>query len=187
MPPKIKITKEKIIDVAIDMVRREGLSALNARNIAQELHCSTQPIFSNFASMEELKYAVIEKAETIYLAFSNAVIRSTDYPPYKASGMAYIRFAKEERELFRLLYMRDRSKEQIPPTTTLGEQVSEMVESNTGLTGQAAQLFHLEVWAFVHGIATMITTEYCDLDEALISQMLTHAYQGLRKSHGVDV
>ena len=30
---------------------------------------------------------------------------SGEYPPYKASGMAYIRFADEERELFRLLFM----------------------------------------------------------------------------------
>ena len=34
------------------------------------------------------------------------------YPPYKASGMAYIRFAREQRELFKLLFMRDRTNEE---------------------------------------------------------------------------
>ena len=37
---------------------------------------------------------------------------ATNYPPYKAMGMGYIRFAAEERELFRLLFMRDRSGEE---------------------------------------------------------------------------
>ena len=35
------------------------------------------------------------------------------YPPYKASGIAYIQFAKEEKELFKLLFMRDRTGEKI--------------------------------------------------------------------------
>lgn len=42
-----------------------------------------------------------------------------EYPSYRASGMSYIRFAKEERELFKL-----------------------------------------EMWAYVHGIAAMTATSY---------------------------
>ena len=55
MPPKVKITKEDIIKTAIDIVRDKGADAINARNIASVLNCSTQPIFSNFDNMEELK------------------------------------------------------------------------------------------------------------------------------------
>ena len=51
MPPKVKVSKEEIINTAISLIRKSGASAVNARSIAAELGCSTQPIFSNFASM----------------------------------------------------------------------------------------------------------------------------------------
>ena len=52
MPPKIRITKESIVATAVDLVRRDGAGAINARTIAKELSCSTQPVFSNFATMD---------------------------------------------------------------------------------------------------------------------------------------
>lgn len=181
MPPKVKITKAHIVDTAIDIVRKNGVQALNARSIAAGLNCSTQPVFSNYASMEELKLAVIEEADALFQVFMQQEIESGKYPPYKASGMAYIRFAKEERELFKLLYMRDRTGENIPEQTTLGDQMDALVQHNTGLKDTASRLFHLEMWAYVHGIATMFATGYLDLDWELVSQMLTDSYQGLRK------
>ena len=55
MPPKVRITKEEIIGTCLALVRENGADALNARSIAAALGCSTQPIFSNFSSMEELQ------------------------------------------------------------------------------------------------------------------------------------
>ena len=55
MAPKIKITKNDIISTAIAIVREKGSEALNARAVASSLECSTQPIFSNFKDMKELK------------------------------------------------------------------------------------------------------------------------------------
>ena len=63
MPPRVRVTKEEIVRAATDLVRAEGMECLNARRIASALGCSTQPIFSNFGSMEELRAAVIEDAE----------------------------------------------------------------------------------------------------------------------------
>ena len=60
MPPKVKVTKEEIINTAVDIVRNSGAQAVNARTVASALNCSTQPVFSNFATMEELRLAVIE-------------------------------------------------------------------------------------------------------------------------------
>ena len=42
MPPKVKITKQDIIDTALALIREGGESALNARAIAAALNCSTQ-------------------------------------------------------------------------------------------------------------------------------------------------
>ena len=186
MPPKVKITKEDIVNKAIHIVRRDGAEALNARSIAAALNCSTQPIFSNFATMDELRLAVIEAADALYQEYMQREIENGEYPAYKASGMAYIRFAKEEKALFKLLYMRDRTTETIQEEAESNAQIESMVQSNTGLNGPTAKLFHLEMWAYVHGIATMIATGFLELDWDLISRMLTDSYQGLKKQYNKE-
>ena len=186
MPPKVKVTRENIIDAAVAIVRRSGAQAINARTVASALNCSTQPIFSNFASMEELGMAVVEQADKICSRYIQQEVESGKYPTYKASGMAYIRFAKEETELFKLLYMRDRRGEKDPEHHELTENMNKLVQSNTGLSDNNSKLFHLEMWAYVHGIATMAATNFIELDWDLVSRMLTDAYLGMRKQYAVE-
>ncbi len=180
MAPKVKITKEEIVAAAIELVRQRGEVALNARNIATALNCSTQPIFSNFSSMEELRMEVITAADQLCNQYIKKEVEGGAYPAYKATGMAYIRFAKEERELFKLLYMRDRSQEVVPKEKALDNEMEGILHDNTGLAGATAELFHLEMWAFVHGIATMFATGFLNLDWDLVSKILTDAYQGIK-------
>ena len=187
MPPKIKVTKEDIINAAVEVVRIAGEETVNARAIAQMLGCSTQPIFSNFATMDELRMAVVKRADLLFREYMRRETERGEFPPYKASGMAYIRFAKEERELFKLLYMRDRSGEAIPDSSELTDAMESIVHENTGLCGEDTKLFHLEMWAYVHGIAAMLATGFLDLDRELISRMLTDSYNGLRKQFEGEV
>ena len=180
MPPKVKITKEDIVNAAVELVRQYGPQALNARELAARLCCSTQPIFSNFATMEQLRLSVVEKAEAVYFAYTRRETDSGQYPVYKASGMAYIRFAKEEPALFKLLYLCEKDEPGASVTVGLFEQMCDLAQSAAGLSAEQAQLFHLEIWAVVHGIATMFATGFLDLDWALVSTMITDTYQGLR-------
>ena len=186
MPPGVKFTKEEIVEAALQLAEAQGAEAITARGVANLLHASSKVIFGGFANMEELTDAAYHAAYQKYLSFLAEAIRTSDYPPYKASGMAYIRFAKEEKALFRLLYMRDRSTEVVPEETKLGNQMENLVHINTGLEGVDAKRFHLEMWAFVHGVATMVATGFCHLDWELISRMLTDAYQGLKKQYGME-
>ena len=187
MPPKVKITKEEIVSVTLNLLRREGEDAMNARHIAAELGCSTQPIFSNFDTMDELRSVVIERSEEIFNEYIKREVESGIYVPYKASGMAYIKFAKEEKELFKLLYMRDRTNENIPEETEFESRILQMVKENTGFDSDKNKLFHLEIWVYVHGIATMFATNYLTLDLDFVSDMMTDVYQGLKKRYEVEV
>ena len=186
MPPKVKTTKDAIVSTAVEIVRQQGAEALNARAIAAELGCSTQPIFSNFTTMDALRLAVAQLADVLYQEYVRRETDSGEYPPYKAGGMAYIRFAKEEKELFKLLYMCDRSGEEIPAEAHSFTQMTDILRRTTDLNGDTAKLFHLEMWAYVHGIATMFATGFLDLDWELVSRMLTDAYLGLRKQYGTE-
>lgn len=184
MPPKVKISKKEIIDAGIELIRRGGEDALNAREIATLLGISTQPIFSNFENMHALRLEIINEANRIYEDFTKKEMQMGEYPVYKASGMAYIKFAKEEGQLFKLLYMRDRTGENISEDTAFFNDVLEIVKSNTGLDVDTAKLFHLEIWSCVHGIATMIVTGYFDVDMSLVDKMLSDVYLGLKKQYG---
>ena len=184
MPPRVKVTKEDIVNAAVQIVRQQGDQAINARALADALNCSTQPIFSNFSTMEELRLAVVAKIDEMCNDYITREIAGGQYPAYKASGMAYIRFAKEEKELFKLLYMRDRSRE--TAGLVMSDQMFDIVQTSTGLEGQTADLFHLEMWAYVHGIAAMFATGFFDVEWELVSRMLTDAYQGLRKQYGME-
>lgn len=182
MPPKVKITKEEIIKTALELLRKNGEEALNARSIAAELGCSTQPIFSNFATMDELRDAVVTAVYEQYFSFLDAEVKSGKYPQYKAFGMAYIRFAKEEKEFFKLFFMCDREGGELVPTEDFSSSVEIIMKTN-GISREKAELMHLEMWTAVHGIATMLATSFLSLEWELISRILTDIYQGVRARH----
>ena len=182
MPPKVKVTKEDIVREALELVRERGADALNARELAGRLQCSTQPIFSNFESMEDLQRAVMDAAFEKYFAFLQEDVDSGQYPAFKAFGMGYIRFAKEERELFKMLFMCDRDG--TPPVRTVDAEIAvDMIMHANEISREVAELMHLESWVFVHGIATMLATSFFSPPWGLISDMLTDIYQGLRLRH----
>lgn len=180
MPPKFKFTREEILQAALELTREKGASALTARGLAEKLGSSPKPIFGLFQNMEELQKEVLAAAGARYQGYIQAEMQKGEFPAYKSSGIAYIRFAKEEKELFKLLFMRDRSQEAVADT---GEELGpllELIQKSTGLDKEKAFLFHVEMWIYVHGIATMLVTNYLDWDMEFVSQALTDAYVGLK-------
>ncbi len=180
MPPGFKFTKEEITNAALNVTRKEGMSGLTARALAAELGCSVKPIFGAFKNMEKVQNEVICAANTLYQSYVCRGMTEGKYPPYKASGIAYIQFAKEEKELFKLLFMRDRTSEKIEEDREEFRPMLNLIMKNLGISEDDAYLFHLELWLYVHGIATMIATNYLDWDTEFISKALTDAYEGLK-------
>lgn len=181
MPRSFLFTREQIVQAALELTREKGINAVTARALGARLGTSTKPIFGLFRSMEEVQQEVLAAADAVYHDYLRVHMAQDDYPPYKASGMAYIRFAKEERELFKLLFMRDRTGE-VPAEDPQLEEIYRLISEKTGLSAEEARALHLEMWVFVHGFATMVATSYLDWfawDEALISRALTDAYRGL--------
>ena len=176
MPAKQKLTKEQIELAALEIVRRGGPDSLNARALARALDCSTQPIFSNFASMDELAKAVEARALALYEQHIARAMADSS-PAYKASGLAYISFAREEKQLFRLLFMCDRRGDYATKENTDG--VIAALRQKTGLSYEEAMEKHLMMWVFVHGIAVMINTGYLDWTEEQTSSLLEKEFSGM--------
>lgn len=180
MPPKTKFSKEEIIAAAVNIVKSDGPGALTARALGTRLGTSSSPVFTIFESMDEVQQEVLKSANMLYQSYLKEDMKSQKYPPYKSSGMAYIRFAKEEKELFKLLFMRDRSREKAEENNEEIKPLIELIQRNTGLSEEKAYLFHLEMWIYVHGVATMIATSYLEWNMEFVSQVLTDAYLGLK-------
>ena len=185
------IHKEDIVNAAVELVRENGHEALNARALAKRLECSTQPIFSNFNTMDEVLDSVLNAALELYNRYvSDSVSSGRHEPVYKAHGRAYIRFAMEQKNLFRLLFMRDRTNDSDPVEESTFYDVLPLIMKATGLNEEKAALFHFEMWAAVHGIAVMAATSYYRLSNDLVSETLTDIYQGIlyrfRNKEGSD-
>ena len=147
-----------------------------------------------------MQKGIIGAANKLYQSFREEEIKSGRYVPYKASGMAYIRFAKEEKELFKLLFMRDRSGEQIKENPEEMEALIGLIAKHVerkeqplrraggdgviakqvNIDKEAARFFYLEMWAYTHGTASMIATGFYEWDEPLASRALTDVYEGLK-------
>lgn len=183
MPPRFKFAKDEITKAAFNITKESGMSGLTARALAARLGCSVKPIFGLFKNMEEVQQEVLKSANELYQSYLAEDMKSEKYPPYKASGMAYIRFAKEEKELFKLLFMRDRTHENIEDDKEELEPLLKLLQQKLGLNEEAAYLFHLEMWIYVHGIATMLATSYLEWNEEFISRVLTDGYEGLKNRY----
>ncbi len=180
MSAKRQVTRQMIIDAAYGLAKRNGMSALNARAVSAALGCSTRPIYLSFAGMEELKKEVVSRINATFQKYLKNEVDRHIYPEYKAYGMGYIRFAREEKQLFAYLFMRSRTS---ADTSADGRDITGVLKSlslATGLIGEAAERFHCECWVFVHGIATMLATSYLELSDEVISRLLTDMFFGLK-------
>lgn len=155
MPPACRFTREQIVAAALAITRERGFAAVTARAIADTLHSSSKVIFSAFSGMDDLLAATIDAADAQYRAYSADFVRDSADPPYKAVGTAYIRFARNEPNLFHLLYMRDRRREDHSGDAENIAVLVDFLMAKLSLTREDATLLHIEMWAYVHGIAVL--------------------------------
>ena len=186
LPPKAKVSKEDIITAALNLVRRDGASKLNARAIAKELKCSTQPIFSLYSTMDELKAAVAKAANSYCDEFMRKYTARRDISPYGASGLAYIQLAKEEKELFKLLFMTDNIYGQSWESDHDQQQI-EMIMATTGLLKDSATKLNLQIRLFAHGIATMYVTSHLKLSDELVLELMTNTFTRAFEVYKADI
>ena len=182
MPRKVSVTKQMIENVSIDMIKNG--ETLNARAIAKRLDCSIQPIFYNFATMDDLKEAVNKRILKIFEKYIGDHANSDKYPTFKAFGFAYIGFAKDYPEYFKLLFMDERGASVMSMSGSTQRMMTDLLVKTLGCKKQTAMLIQTEMWVFVHGFATMIATKYIQWDEQSISEMLTDVFEGVKMRLG---
>lgn len=181
MPPRVQFSRRAVLDAAFRLTRQCGLDAVNARAIARELGCSTQPIFRAFESMESLKREMLIMAQDVY---RQIIARGCghDELPYLDAGLCYISFAQSEPELFKLLFMRDRVRE-----GTVNRQEDEgyddllgLIMRSTGFDRAQAERFHIHQWVYVHGLAVLMATRFISISMKDVEGMMREEFAAMR-------
>lgn len=170
MPAKKQITKGMILSAALKLLKEKGYEAVNIKRLAEELGCSTQPVYLSFSGMDDLRKELIPLAigqfETYMKNGSKAGVISL-------YGRNYIHFAKEEPRLFRFLFMRSNAFLEIKQA--LLPIIERSVEELMGIyhiSYEEADILHDQLWMHTHGIASMIATNFCDWNMEKVGRML---------------
>lgn len=175
MPPAKKIQRGDIIRITYEIVRKEGMGDINARRVAKELACSTQPIYHNFDTMEELKNEVIQEIYRTYVSYMTK--GAEEVRPYLGMGMAYIRFARDYPNFFKTLFMTESGMSPVDfiQNDDIANHVIREGQLFSGLTREQQKAFHLKVWVFTHGIAALTATNTVTFTEHEIENLLISA------------
>lgn len=181
MPPKVKFSREKIVAAATDVVRAAGMPALTARALSEKLNSSVAPVFSEFANMEEVRGAVVAEAKKIYEGYIAEGL--TNPLPFKGAGLKYIEFAKNEPNLFKVLFMSEYCGN-IDDFMLIDDNNAKIVGAlvdSWSLDMQTARELHKNIMLFTHGIAVLCASGSCDFTDDEISERLTFAFTAMLK------
>lgn len=186
MPPTVRFTRDAVLNAACQLMRREGMEALNARAIAKELGGSTQPIFRLFTNMEDLHRELILYVARQFQAHAEAEMAQSD-SPYIQLCTTYLLYGRDEPELFKLLFMRDRVSEGQYSDQTNFDLVFNIIKKETPLDDETALRFFERTWLFVHGLAVCIATKYIPCqDERYLISMVKEAYNAAVKMMNLE-
>lgn len=181
LPKNISISKDNILNTALEIVREKGIDAVSNREIAKKLNCSIRPIYYQFKNSEELMRELNKVMIKFFYDFLTNNMND-EMPKYKQTGINYIKFAKEEKNIFKVLFMSKTNlsiNEFIDAADGNFNEVEKYINMSTSLVGNDLKSFHVKMWLFTHGIATLIASSAVNLSDEEISNLLSSEFKAL--------
>ena len=184
MPPKVKFQKEEIIAAAVQITREKGISAVTAREVGAALGVSSRPLFTYFDTVDELKREVYHYAKKLYQDYVKEGL--TAEIPFLGLGQNYIRFAKEEAELYKYLFLN-------PPDGVKGSAMEGLKLSQALVRASLMRIYHMDedtadkyfrdLWLVAYSMTTLIVTGECPYTDAEISALFTEFSVSICKAY----
>lgn len=193
MPAVKKVPREEIVDAAVEVLREGGAAALNARSVAKKLGCSTQPIYLSFRSMDELKDAMTQRAIELHTQHVREWLNILDadgscyreHSHYNSFGMGFVKFAAEEKHLFRWLYLDGVQPEQYKNDVLLSDIIAAIV-NEYGYTEETARRLHQDMAYYSYGLAIMANTGHLKLTDEELLAAFRREFTALAAYYGVS-
>lgn len=179
MARKIQISKEVILQAALEMLIENGYSSINIKTLSQKIGCSTQPLVWHFENMEGLRKALAEYA----LSYANNKMSPKGENPIEAFeriGREYVKIAVYEPNLFNFLYLDGKQGIGANPfsaiissnrNATLIKKISSCYDIPENKISQYLQ----NTIIYAHGITTLVATNVITSTEDEMMDMINHA------------
>ena len=163
-----KITKDMIVDAALEIFRAEGFDAVTSRRVAFKLGCSTQPIYFEYKNMVELKNDIVKKVvgqlNEIFSSVSNEGKEEPDEFVYRSFGLSFLKFVQADPFVFRQIYIVDGK---------IGRQVDnlrmpiilDILENKYGYKKETALAIHKMASCSLMGMAVFVSSGYKKISE----------------------
>lgn len=133
--------------------------------------------------MDGVRQEVYAATLRVYEGYAGAGLQ--EEIPFLGVGMQYIRFAREEPELYRLLFLtQEQGQESLAVSSMrhLQELVRPSLMGIYHITAEEADVYFRDMWLAAHSISTLIVTGGCPYSDLDIGQILTGFSVGICKA-----
>lgn len=182
-----KITKDMIVDAALEIFRAEGFDAVTSRRVAFKLGCSTQPIYFEYKNMDELKNDIVKKVvgqlNEIFSSVSNEGKEEPDEFVYRSFGLSFLKFVQADPFVFRQIYIVDGK---------IGRQVDnlrmpiilDILENKYGYKKETALAIHKMASCSLMGMAVFVSSGYKKISEDEMQKNLEILFASICSVYG---
>ena len=180
MAPRNKFTKDEMLAAAVRVVRKSGVGSLTAQALAKELHISTQPVFTCFGTIGNLKSEAHIAAEKIFDSYIKEGLK--EKIPFLGYGMKYFKFAKEEPQLYRMLFLESNENSTLSGMKHAQDMLRPTLMKIYNINENEANRYFRDMWVASHGLATLLVTGSCPYSEEELQKIMTGFSVSLLKS-----
>lgn len=189
MAPRQKITKDMILEAGYELAKKNGIENVNSRNVAKELSCSTQPVFSQFPTMEELRKAVFDYAceKCVY-----EILKNKDKKDFlNLTTRWYLNLIRKEKNLYKLIFFSSgferNSVIEMMLTYDSNKELINKIQLDYSLKETQCNDILLRTFSLLHGIGSLIAFNDLQISDdeisGLIKKTVIEMVQGISKSN----
>lgn len=189
MARKTQISKEVILQTALEMLIRDGYSAINIKTLSKEIGCSTQPLVWHFDNMEGLRIALADYA-LIYANKKMCPFADSAANAFEQVGWAYIKMALDEPNLFRFVFLNGSGCYPMGNAKMIiddedNAELIKMITKEFQISEQNAGEYFQNTLIYTHGLASFIATGVMRLSEEEIMSLIKQAGDNFLMQAGV--
>jgi len=179
--------RRALVEAGLRLLTEGGADSLGLREVARAVGVSASAPYRHFENRQALLAAVAREGFLRFAAALDAAGRDVpDARRLEAMGAAYVGFARENPQLFRLMFSPEVSKD---ANSELMSAASTAYRSLAALTGaenpEAEREATVATWALVHGLSVLLLDDQVRLEgeadrDRLVARILSRFVAGLR-------
>ncbi len=175
-----------LLRAGLDLLATRTADDLSLREIARTVGVSANAVYRHFADKESLMQALaVEGLQMLYLAQRAAAeAAGGGVAGFKATGVAYVRFAMANPALYRQIFSSSPEAAVGGPDHAAGAMA--LLRANAASVAASpaqAEVVALEAWSLAHGLAMLMLDRQTPVDETMMVDVFAHWAVGLDLRH----